>query len=176
MVKTKWSKRNARFMMKGSIKKIGFYTVVVIIIFSGQFLMNQGLKTGEPPAIKQQTILGLNVMQKVSKGPAIIYFWAEWCGICKMMQGAITDIAQDYPVITVAVKSGSNDRVKNYLADKSLNWEVVNDPSGEIAEQYQAKGVPSVFFIDENGEIVLTTTGYTSEMGLRLRLWLTRLF
>ena len=176
MVKTKWSKRNARFMMKGRIKKIGFYTVVIIIIFSGQFLMNQGLKTGEPPVIKQQTISGLNAMQKVSKGPAIIYFWAEWCGICNMMQTAVTAIAQDYPVITVAVKSGSADRVKSYLADKALNWEVVNDPLGEIAEQYQTRGVPSVFFIDENNEIVLTATGYTSEVGLRLRLWLIDVF
>jgi len=171
MVKTKWSKCDARFM-----KKISFYLLMIIVIFTGQFLMNHGLKTGQPPIIKQKAISGEDIMQKVSKGPAIIYFWAEWCGVCNMMKQAMSNVSQDYPVITIAVKSGTKEKVQNYLHDQSLNWDVVNDPSGDIAEQYQARGVPSIFFLDNSGEIVLTTSGYTSEIGLRLRLWLTQVF
>jgi len=138
--------------------------------------MNSGLKTGQPPVIYQQTLSGKDVMDNLSKGPTIIYFWAEWCGICKMMQQAVSGVVVDYPVMTVAVKSGSVNTVQEYLHDKNLHWEVVNDPLGEIAEKYQARGVPSIFFLDKKGEIVLTSTGYTSEMGLRLRLWLVSLF
>jgi thiol-disulfide isomerase/thioredoxin len=158
--------------MKINIKKIGLYSLVTLVIFFGQFLMNHGLVTGKPPSIKQQTISGHNAIQTISQGPAIIYFWAEWCGLCKMMQNPISKISQDYPVLTVAVKSGDNNAVQKYLHGKSLNWTVVNDPLGKIAEQYQARGVPSLFFLNESGEIVLTATGYTSEIGLRLRLWL----
>jgi len=159
-------------MMKSSLKKMAFYTVVFIIIFAGQFLMNQGLKTGKPPIINKQTLSGQDAMQMISQGPAIIYFWAEWCGVCKMMQQPIFQILDDYPVLTVAVKSGDTNIVNNYLNEKSLMWEVVNDPVGEIANQYQARGVPSIFFLNKAGDIVLTATGYTSEIGLRLRLWL----
>lgn len=158
--------------MKTNIKKIGLYSLVALIIFAGQFLMNHGLVTGKPPAIKQQTISGQNAMQTISQGASIIYFWAEWCGVCKMMQNPISKISQDYSVLTVAVKSGDNNAVQKYLHENSLNWTVVNDPLSKVAEQYQARGVPSLFFIDESGEIVLTATGYTSEIGLRLRLWL----
>jgi len=154
------------------IKKIGFYSLVVMIVFSGQFLMNHGLKMGQAPIIKQQTIAGQSAMQMISQGPAIIYFWAEWCGVCRMMQQPMTAILQDYPVITVAVKSGDSQAVQTYLNKQSLNWNVVNDPLGTIAEQYLARGVPSVFFLNQQGEIVLTASGYTSEIGLRLRLWL----
>lgn len=162
--------------MKGIVKKIVFYSLITILIFSGQFLLNHGLKTGSPPIIKQPTLSGQDAMLRLSKGPAIIYFWAEWCGICKMMQPVISKIVLDYPVITVAVKSGSKGKVQAYLEDESLSWAVVNDPLGAIAEKYQTRGVPSVFFLDRHGEITLTTTGYTSEIGLRLRLWLSDLF
>lgn len=158
--------------MKIKIKKIGFYSCVVIIVFTGQFLMNHGLKTGKPPVIKQQTITGESAMQTISQGPAIIYFWAEWCGVCSMMQQPMTAILPDYPVITIAVKSGDNPAVQEYLNENSLNWYVVNDPLGEIAKDYQARGVPSVFFLNKQGDIVLTASGYTSEIGLRIRLWL----
>jgi len=158
--------------MKLKIKKIGFYTLVVIVVFAGQFLMNQGLKMGQPPIIKQQTITGQSAMQTISQGPAVIYFWAEWCGVCNMMQQPMTAVLQDYPIITVAVKSGDKHAVQAYLTEKSLNWPVINDPLGTIAQQYQATGVPSIFFLNQQGEIVLTATGYTSEIGLRLRLWL----
>jgi len=49
---------------------------------------------------------------------------------------------------------------------------VLNDPLGKIAEKYLARGVPSIFFLNQQGEIVLTASGYSSEIGLRLRLWL----
>jgi len=162
--------------MTFNLKKTAFYSVVALIIFSGQFLLNHGLVTGAPPVIKQKTMTGYNAMKTISQGPAIIYFWAEWCGICKMMQQPLTAVSEDFPVITIAVKSGDDKKVQNYLNEKSLNWNVVNDPLAEIAKQYQAKGVPSVFFLNEDGKIILTTSGYTSEIGLRLRLWLVSIF
>jgi len=158
--------------MKVSVKELGFYLLVAVIIFSGQFLFNHGLKTGKPPLISQQTLEGEEAMQSVKSGPAIIYFWAEWCGVCKMMQQPLTEVSDDYPVLTVAVKSGDTVDVQDYLNEKALNWKVVNDPQGKIAEKYLARGVPSIYFLNQQGEIVLTATGYTSEIGLRLRLWL----
>ena len=154
------------------VKELGFYALVGVIIFAGQFLLNHGMRTGTPPAISQQTISGQDVMQLIKRGPAIVYFWAEWCGVCNMMQQPLSEVSKDYPVLTVAVKSGDEQNVQNYLNENALNWKVLNDPLGKIAEKYLARGVPSVFFLNQQGEIVLTASGYTSEIGLRLRLWL----
>jgi thiol-disulfide isomerase/thioredoxin len=158
--------------MRQNIKKIVFYTVVTVIIFVGQFVLNHGLKMGIPPAIEQKTMRGQDAMTIILKGPAIIYFWAEWCGVCNLMQPAMNEVSLDSSVLTVAIKSGSEQKVQEYLRHKKLNWNVVNDPLGQIAEQYQARGVPSIFFLNNQGEIVLTSSGYTSEVGLRLRLWM----
>ncbi len=153
-------------------KKLGFYIFAALFIFAGQFLVNQDLVSGSPPAIVQTTLTGENAMQRISKGPAVLYFWAEWCGICRSMQGSVSNVLQDYPGLTVAVRSGDEGTLRNYLNDKQLNWPVVNDNSGSIGQRYGIKGVPAVFFINAGGDIVFTTVGFTSEWGMRFRLWL----
>ena len=111
-------------------------------------------------------------MPVIGQGPAIIYFWAQWCGICSMMQGAVSAVAADYPIITVALRSGADGEVKQYAQQKHLPWLVVNDPQGDIARIYGVKAVPALFFINPAGNIVFTSVGYTSEWGLRFRAWL----
>lgn len=158
--------------MRINIKKLLFYFIAALVIFGGQFLLSNGRLTGPVPQIKQQTIAGTHVMEVITKGPSMVYFWAEWCGLCKMMQDPVSEVLKDYPGITVAVKSGDSEQVEKYMQGKALNWKVVNDPNGKISDQFKTKGVPAVFFINEKGNIVLTTVGYTSEIGLRLRLWI----
>jgi len=58
------------------------------------------------------------------------------------------------------------------MQKKQLAWSVINDTHGHIAESYGVKAVPALFFINTDGDIVFTSVGYTSEWGLRLRLWL----
>jgi len=158
--------------MRISIKKIFFYFIAALVIFGGQFLLNNGRLTGPLPQIRQQAIDGSSAMETISKGPAMVYFWAEWCGLCKMMQTPVSAVLKDFPGITIAVKSGGSERVESYMQEKVLNWKVVNDPSGIIGRQFKITGVPAVFFLNKKGDIILTTVGYTSEIGLRLRLWL----
>ena len=91
------------------------------------------------------------------------------------MQNAVNAVAVDYPLLTVALRSGSPEAVKQYLQKKQFNWQVVNDPQGEVARLYGVKAVPALFFLNSDGNIVFTTVGFTSEWGLRLRVWLTGL-
>ena len=118
---------------------------------------------------------GRHAMESIAKGPAIIYFWAEWCGICKMMQTPMTEILKDYPGITVAVKSGDDEQLKKYMQKKQIQWPTINDQNGEISALYKIKGVPFVIITDKTGEIIYTVSGYSFEIGLRLRLWLAEL-
>ena len=158
------------------VKKTLLYSVFVMIIIWGQFLTNNGLLLGKPPIINQTMIDGRPTMEQIGKGPAIIYFWAEWCGICKMMQAPITEILKDYPGITVAVKSGDDEQLKKHMQQKQIQWNVINDQYGEISELYKIKGVPFVIITDTTGEIIYTVSGYSFEVVLRLRLWLAEFF
>ena len=155
-----------------SLRKLLFYLIVTGVIIYGQFFANQNLVTGIPPEIAAQTITGAPVADQISKGPGIIYFWAEWCGICRTMQGSISALLKEYPGVTVAMQSGDSEEVLEYLQKAGLSWKTVADQDGSIGSRYGIRGVPAVFILGKDGQIKFTSAGYSSETGLRFRLWL----
>ncbi|QWF72312.1 redoxin domain-containing protein [Methylomonas paludis] len=154
------------------IKKYGFYLLFTLVIFAGQFLRDGDLVTGKPPFSEGAGVNGVPVNTFLGKGPAIIYFWAEWCGVCQMMQSGFNKVVGDYPLVTVAFQSGDSTAVQAYLRQKQLAWPVLNDPQGTNAKSFGVTAVPTLFFTNSRGDIVFTTVGYTSELGLRIRTWL----
>jgi thiol-disulfide isomerase/thioredoxin len=103
----------------------------------------------------------------------LVHFWATWCSICRAEQGSISAIAQDHPdVITIAMQSGSPAEVDGYLRAQGIEMPVLNDARGEIANTWGVHGVPASFIVAPDGSIRFTEVGFTTGIGLRLRLWL----
>lgn len=103
--------------------------------------------------------------------PVALHFWAEWCPICSTEEGSITAVAADWPVMTVAMQSGTAEQVRQHLREKGLAWPTLVDADGRIAAGYGLKGVPAFVVIGRDGAIRSVSTGYTSELGMRARLW-----
>ena len=50
--------------------------------------------------------------------PTIIYFWGSWCGYCRYTSPAINSLSEEgYPVVSVALRSGSNKDVEDYFTN-----------------------------------------------------------
>jgi len=110
--------------------------------------------------------------RKAHAGHAVaLHFWADWCPICRAEEGSITAIDKDWPVMTVALQSGAAGQVARHLQKNSLGWPALVDADGRIAASYGLKGVPALVVIDRNGVIRSVSTGYTTELGMRGRLW-----
>jgi len=103
--------------------------------------------------------------------PVALHFWAEWCPICSTEDGSISALSEDWPVMSVAMQSGTAEQVAAHLRKKGLAWPALVDGDGRIAAGYGLKGVPALVVIDRNGTIRSVSTGYTTELGMRLRLW-----
>ena len=105
-----------------------------------------------------------------------LHFWADWCPICRTEENSISRISQSWPVLTVAMQSGDAARVQGVLARRQLDWSTAIDADGNIAKRYGLASVPALVVVDAQGQIRFVEVGYTSEIGMRLRLWWTQTF
>ena len=106
--------------------------------------------------------------------PLLIHFWATWCPICRAEESNIVVLARDHQVLTVAMQSGGTAEVAAYLNKHELQFPVMVDESGRIARRFGVLAVPASFIVDANGRIRFVEVGYTTEIGLRVRLWLAK--
>jgi thiol:disulfide interchange protein len=103
--------------------------------------------------------------------PVALHVWADWCPICKLEHDSVSRVASDWPVLTVAMKSGDAAQVGRFLRAKDLNWTAVVDANGELARALGVGAVPAWLVVDAQGQIRTPAVGYTTEWGMRLRLW-----
>ncbi|MEL3920661.1 protein disulfide oxidoreductase [Aeromonas enteropelogenes] len=108
----------------------------------------------------------------LSRGkPLLVYYWASWCGVCRFTTPTVETLWQEGEnVLTVALRSGSDAQLREGMAKKGLTFPIHNDESGALATRWQV-GVTPTFLIVKDGELVSSTTGWSSGLGLTLRLW-----
>lgn len=147
--------------------------LLLLLLFAAiQWWQARDLSSGPAPALVGHLSDGAPFQLDPAQGPTLVHFWASWCPICRLEQDSIASIAADKPVITVATTSGSPREVEDYLAEQGLRMPVLMDEDGEIARIWGVGGVPATFVVDTGGDISHAGMGYSSELGLRLRLWL----
>lgn len=77
--------------------------------------------------------------------------------------------------MTVAMQSGDAAKVAQVLRQRALPWSAAVDPRSEITSAHGFGAVPAFVVVDAAGQLRAPTVGYTSETGMRLRLWWARL-
>lgn len=109
--------------------------------------------------------------------PTLVYFWGTWCSVCRITSPTIDKLASanHYPVITIAVKSGTDQELKSYLDDNNYDFTTINDQEGHIFADWQGQVTPSYVILKE-GEMTQGLTGIQPLWSLKLRLWLSSVF
>jgi peroxiredoxin len=94
----------------------------------------------------------------------LLDFWASWCGPCRMENPNVVKVYNEFSTKGFTVYSVSIDSDKNKwleaIAKDGLIWKNhVSELKGwqtDVIQQYQVKGIPATFLIDQNGYIVAT--------------------
>jgi thiol-disulfide isomerase/thioredoxin len=146
----------------------------VLLVAGIRFWQQRDMVSGAAPVLQGMTLAGKSyTLPAHPDRPVLVHFWATWCPICRTEQSSIADIAHDYPnAITVAMQSGKADAVTSHMREQGITFPVVNDPDGSIARAWGVHAVPVSFIIGSDGKIHFVEVGYTTGIGLRLRLWL----
>jgi thiol:disulfide interchange protein len=105
-----------------------------------------------------------------------LHFWADWCPICRTEENSFNRINRDWPLLSVAMQSGDATRVQGVLTRRQLDWHTAVDPEGQIAKRFGLTSVPALVVVDAQGQIRFAEVGYTSEIGMRARLWWAQTF
>ena len=155
--------------------------VIAGIVFGVQLWQARGLPEGPAPALSGTLLDGhpadLAATVAAAGGkPVLIAFWATWCGVCKAEAGNLDHLADDVPMLAVAMQSGEDGEVRRYLSQREHRWPTINDADGTLAARWKVVGVPTHFIVDGRGNVRFRVVGYATEWGLRARLWWLRTF
>ena len=93
-----------------------------------------------------------NFQEKVldNKGVAVIDFWAEWCGPCRLIAPIIGELANEYD-------------------GKALIGKLDVDNNPEVSMKYGIRSIPTILIL-KDGEIVEKHVGTTTKANLEQKL------
>jgi thiol-disulfide isomerase/thioredoxin len=102
--------------------------------------------------------------------PLVIHFWGSWCPTCKFEASNIETLAQKHNVISIAVNSGSNEKISDFMAERNFHYPVINDQQGKLAQKFNISAYPTTLIYNSKGELSFSEVGYTTTLGLEARL------
>lgn len=156
---------------KKFLKEILFLFLVAVIFSNIISIYRSRDLNKEPLQTTSFTLLDAS-KYKIEEGkPLIIHFWATWCPICRAELSNIEFISKHYQVLTVVVKSGNNDAIKEYASKHKLNFKILNDSDGDIARKFNVSMFPTTIIYDNGKNIAFVDTGYSSTIGIFLKVW-----
>jgi cytochrome c biogenesis protein CcmG, thiol:disulfide interchange protein DsbE len=165
---------------------------VVVLIIGGAWIWAsaapQGSTTGgEIPAPRQgflapdfslQTASGEMVRLADLRGrPVLVNLWASWCSPCRAEMPAMQRVYEEYAgqgFEILAVNTTYQDDPNRALAfaqELGLTFPILFDLDGQMSDIYQLRGMPTSFFIDQQGMIrEVIVGGPMAEALLRVRI------
>lgn len=151
--------------------------LIFLILLAGVMLLMDAWRAPQAPtafdSIPLYTLEGerVTLAELSEEEPLLIYFWATWCGVCRYTTPDVARLqAQGKNVLTIALRSGDEQTLRRWLARKELSFPVVNDASGALSRRWDISVTPTLVVVSK-GQVVSTTSGWTSYWGMILRLW-----
>ena len=95
----------------------------------------------------------------------LLNLWATWCGPCEAEMPSLESVyrrlaPKGLHVVAVSVDDqGNEDRIREFVARHGLTFEILNEGSGRIENDYQSPGIPSTLLIDGRGVIRMKVMG-----------------
>lgn len=173
-----------------TIQRQTMYLIILAVGFAWILISadkSDGSTSGEIPAPQQgflapnfalKTLTGETVELSELRGQAVLVnLWATWCPPCRAEMRSIEKLYQDYKdreFTVLAVNMTYQDdplAVMPFVNEQELTFPILLDETGQIANTYQLRSLPSSYFIGRDGMIhEVIIGGPMSEALLRTRI------
>ncbi len=103
----------------------------------------------------------VNLSQSSKGKPVILFFWTTWCPYCrseiKVLNQRHAQIEKE-GIVVFGINVGEPDyKVQRFFKDYQLNFRMLLDQVGLLADKYGLMGVPTYMFLDKTGQMILKT-------------------
>ena len=119
------SKKTPKQKALSLIKTVLLYGLVFAIIYTAVNWWRQPVMPANPQlqlTDYQGQVVDLESLS--NEQPTLVYFWGTWCPICSVTSPTINTLAAEnnYPIVTVAIKSGSDQELHSYLKQNNYSF------------------------------------------------------
>lgn len=94
----------------------------------------------------------------------LVNIWATWCVPCKVEMPAMQRVydslgPRGFRIAAVSIDQDDPKAVKEFTDGLGLTFDILQDRSGLIQQEYQTTGVPESFLLDSTGVIMKRVIG-----------------
>ena len=132
--------------------------------------LSQKIQPGQPlPVVSYPDNKGkLQGLQKYKGKYLLIDFWASWCGPCRQAIPKVKELYNEFKPSGFEVVSVSIDDSKaaweKAMKEENMPWEqLLSNNKEETMKTFQFGGIPTLYLIDPDGNIINKYTGYSAE-------------
>jgi cytochrome c biogenesis protein CcmG/thiol:disulfide interchange protein DsbE len=147
-------------------RAIGAALVVLIasgLVAAELLTAGDGSSVRRAPELPSQVLSGRHVDLASLRGkPAIVNFWASWCGPCKEEAPELKRFSEglgDRATLVGVDWGDDEDNAREFIAKSGWRYPILRDPSQKAGTQYGLNGLPTTFVLDSDGNIVQTLQG-----------------
>ena len=134
---------------------------------------------GEEVSFVATDLRGRVIELKDYRGKVVLVdFWASWCEPCKVAMPFYQALQKQFPeklVVLGVSMDEDKEALHAALKKRPVDFKILHDPSGKIAEYFSVEAMPSSFLIDVQGRLQLTHLGFVEGDKVKLTKLLQRI-
>jgi len=112
-----------------------------------------------PVDISLNDINGRTVRISDFRGKIVfLNFWTTWCAECRVEMPSMETLHQrlkdkKFVMVSINIQEPAH-LVKSFLKKNKLTFTTLLDSSGDVMKQFEMRGIPATFIIDQEGKII----------------------
>jgi thiol-disulfide isomerase/thioredoxin len=160
--------------MRHPVRSVALVTALIAALVIAELLSGKGTPKADrvrpaPPLPATVLVAPRATISGLAGRPAIVHFWASWCGPCTKEAPELQRVAGELHgrASLIGVDwSDSRSAASAFARRHHWTFPILADDAGRTGASWGITGLPTTFLLDRRGRIVKRMTGPQTSTGL----------